>query len=315
MQASMQCCLLATENNCCTVNTKFTYLLPLNTLTSYSHHCHFAVHCFSQHHARPPPPTLHCVELSLSRFTYLLFSYSPTVFCAILLCVDCSWWTRRCWQWPAAWVSWGSAIGIPQSVPAGLRNWAAMDWCQLTGWTWEQQIQQQQCKEWQPQQRRWRFGLWWWVGIAFAARRWHCNWGKWRRFGCCISKTKRERITSSPVQGFSNILVSLHFYGDNSHLHLTTLTHFLSLLHIFLLVVCWFFRFFRLQGFITILPDTVRFLHARYFATRYAELRLKDKFYLFLCELENPTDLLSTEILQCKWKAHIVVLVGRAILY
>ncbi|CAD6994176.1 unnamed protein product [Ceratitis capitata] len=53
-----------------------------------------------------------------------------------------------------------------------------------------------------------------------------------------------------------------------------------------------------MTGFITILPDTVRFLHARYFATRYAELRLKDKFYLFLCELENPTDLLSTEILQ-----------------
>nr|QKN21513.1 ionotropic receptor [Zeugodacus tau] len=52
------------------------------------------------------------------------------------------------------------------------------------------------------------------------------------------------------------------------------------------------------EGFITILSDTVRFLHARYFATRNAELRLKDKFYLFLCEHEHPEELLSTEILQ-----------------
>ncbi|XP_039948055.1 uncharacterized protein LOC120766544 isoform X1 [Bactrocera tryoni] len=52
------------------------------------------------------------------------------------------------------------------------------------------------------------------------------------------------------------------------------------------------------EGFITILSDTVRFLHARYFATRNAELRLKDKFYLFFCEHERPEELLSTEILQ-----------------
>ncbi|EDW16452.2 uncharacterized protein Dmoj_GI22230 [Drosophila mojavensis] len=52
------------------------------------------------------------------------------------------------------------------------------------------------------------------------------------------------------------------------------------------------------EGFITLLPDTRHFLHARYFATRNANVRLKDKLYLFLCELEEPRDLLSMEILQ-----------------
>ncbi|XP_053952190.1 uncharacterized protein LOC128859312 [Anastrepha ludens] len=61
------------------------------------------------------------------------------------------------------------------------------------------------------------------------------------------------------------------------------------------------------EGFITILTDTVRFVHARYYATRNAELRLKDKFYLFLCEHENPQDLLSTEILQF-YPHHLMVI-------
>ncbi|KAH8381663.1 hypothetical protein KR093_010371, partial [Drosophila rubida] len=52
------------------------------------------------------------------------------------------------------------------------------------------------------------------------------------------------------------------------------------------------------QGFITVLPQTQQFLHARYFATRNANVRLKDKMYLFLCEHENPQDLLSSELLQ-----------------
>uniref|UniRef100_A0A1I8PFK8 Ionotropic glutamate receptor C-terminal domain-containing protein n=1 Tax=Stomoxys calcitrans TaxID=35570 RepID=A0A1I8PFK8_STOCA len=52
------------------------------------------------------------------------------------------------------------------------------------------------------------------------------------------------------------------------------------------------------EGFITILANTSRFLHARYYATRYATLRLKDKLYLFLCEHENPAELLASELLQ-----------------
>ncbi|XP_032597542.1 uncharacterized protein LOC6569701 [Drosophila grimshawi] len=52
------------------------------------------------------------------------------------------------------------------------------------------------------------------------------------------------------------------------------------------------------EGFITILPQTAQFLHARYFATRNANVRLKDKLYLFLCEHEDPRVLLSLEILQ-----------------
>ncbi|KAM8706383.1 hypothetical protein ACLKA7_010631 [Drosophila subpalustris] len=52
------------------------------------------------------------------------------------------------------------------------------------------------------------------------------------------------------------------------------------------------------EGFITVLPQTQSFLHARYFATRNANVRLKDKMYLFLCEHENPQDLLSMELLQ-----------------
>ncbi|KAH8311157.1 hypothetical protein KR044_004609, partial [Drosophila immigrans] len=52
------------------------------------------------------------------------------------------------------------------------------------------------------------------------------------------------------------------------------------------------------EGFITVLPQTRQFLHARYFATRNANVRLKDKMYLFLCEHENPKDLLSSQLLQ-----------------
>ncbi|XP_058984610.1 uncharacterized protein LOC101895628 [Musca domestica] len=52
------------------------------------------------------------------------------------------------------------------------------------------------------------------------------------------------------------------------------------------------------EGFITILTNTSSFLHARYFATRYARLRLKDKIYLFLCENEDPAELLASELLQ-----------------
>ncbi|XP_075161285.1 ionotropic receptor 92a [Haematobia irritans] len=52
------------------------------------------------------------------------------------------------------------------------------------------------------------------------------------------------------------------------------------------------------EGFITILKNTSRFLHARYYATRYATLRLKDKIYLFLCEHENPVEFLASELLQ-----------------
>lgn len=49
------------------------------------------------------------------------------------------------------------------------------------------------------------------------------------------------------------------------------------------------------------LPDTRHFLHARYFATRNANVRLKDKLYLFLCEQEEPRDLMSMDILQCMY--------------
>ncbi|KAH8383357.1 hypothetical protein KR009_008155 [Drosophila setifemur] len=52
------------------------------------------------------------------------------------------------------------------------------------------------------------------------------------------------------------------------------------------------------EGFITILPQTKDFLHARYYATRNSIVRLKDKRYLFLCEGEKPADLLSLDILQ-----------------
>ncbi|EDW83205.2 uncharacterized protein Dwil_GK22446 [Drosophila willistoni] len=52
------------------------------------------------------------------------------------------------------------------------------------------------------------------------------------------------------------------------------------------------------EGFITILPQTSLFIHARYFATRNANVRLKDKRYLFLCEHEDPRVLLGMEILQ-----------------
>lgn len=62
-----------------------------------------------------------------------------------------------------------------------------------------------------------------------------------------------------------------------------------------------FFIEFLKQGFITILPHTEHFLHARYYATRNSVVRLKDKRYLFLCDEESPEELLSMDILQCKW--------------
>ncbi|KAI8046561.1 hypothetical protein M5D96_002772, partial [Drosophila gunungcola] len=52
------------------------------------------------------------------------------------------------------------------------------------------------------------------------------------------------------------------------------------------------------EGFITILSKTDHFLHARYYATRNANVRLKDKRYLFLCEDESPAEFLSMDILQ-----------------
>ncbi|XP_037823173.1 uncharacterized protein LOC119611595, partial [Lucilia sericata] len=63
------------------------------------------------------------------------------------------------------------------------------------------------------------------------------------------------------------------------------------------------------EGFITILANTSRFLHARYYATRYTTLRLKDKIYLFLCEPgeENPKDFLANEILQF-YPHHLMVI-------
>ncbi|XP_046806357.1 uncharacterized protein LOC111674785 [Lucilia cuprina] len=62
------------------------------------------------------------------------------------------------------------------------------------------------------------------------------------------------------------------------------------------------------EGFITILANTSRFLHARYYATRYTTLRLKDKIYLFLCESEeNPKDFLANEVLQF-YPHHLMVI-------
>ncbi|TMW48189.1 hypothetical protein DOY81_006735, partial [Sarcophaga bullata] len=62
------------------------------------------------------------------------------------------------------------------------------------------------------------------------------------------------------------------------------------------------------EGFITILGNTSRFLHARYYATRYSTLRLKDKIYLFLCDsMEQPEDILATEILQF-YPHHLMVI-------
>uniref|UniRef100_A0A1B0B8M5 Ionotropic glutamate receptor C-terminal domain-containing protein n=1 Tax=Glossina palpalis gambiensis TaxID=67801 RepID=A0A1B0B8M5_9MUSC len=52
------------------------------------------------------------------------------------------------------------------------------------------------------------------------------------------------------------------------------------------------------EGFITVLTNTTAFLHARYSATRNARLRLKDKYYLFLCEHEDPVEFLRNELLQ-----------------
>ncbi|XP_017084782.2 LOW QUALITY PROTEIN: uncharacterized protein LOC108117094 [Drosophila eugracilis] len=63
------------------------------------------------------------------------------------------------------------------------------------------------------------------------------------------------------------------------------------------------------EGFITILSKTNLFLHARYFATRNANVRLKDKRYLFLCEDESPAELLAMEILQF-YPHHLMVRPG-----
>ncbi|EDW24331.1 GL23463 [Drosophila persimilis] len=64
-----------------------------------------------------------------------------------------------------------------------------------------------------------------------------------------------------------------------------------------------------IEGFITILPQTNLFLHARYYATRNANVRLKDKRYLFLCEDEHPQELLAMDILQF-YPHHLMVRPG-----
>ncbi|XP_022227090.2 uncharacterized protein LOC111077214 [Drosophila obscura] len=63
------------------------------------------------------------------------------------------------------------------------------------------------------------------------------------------------------------------------------------------------------EGFITILSQTNLFLHARYYATRNANVRLKDKRYLFLCEDEHPRELLAMDILQF-YPHHLMVRPG-----
>ncbi|XP_034664716.1 uncharacterized protein LOC117899058 [Drosophila subobscura] len=63
------------------------------------------------------------------------------------------------------------------------------------------------------------------------------------------------------------------------------------------------------EGFITILSQTNLFLHARYYATRNANVRLKDKRYLFLCEDELPQELLAMDILQF-YPHHLMVRPG-----
>ncbi|XP_017005016.2 uncharacterized protein Ir92a [Drosophila takahashii] len=63
------------------------------------------------------------------------------------------------------------------------------------------------------------------------------------------------------------------------------------------------------EGFITILSKTDHFLHSRYYATRNANVRLKDKRYLFLCEDESPAELLGMPILQF-YPHHLMVRPG-----
>ncbi|XP_037727949.1 uncharacterized protein LOC119558556 [Drosophila subpulchrella] len=63
------------------------------------------------------------------------------------------------------------------------------------------------------------------------------------------------------------------------------------------------------EGFITILSQTNHFLHSRYYATRNANVRLKDKRYLFLCEDESPAELLGMAILQF-YPHHLMVRPG-----
>ncbi|XP_020814083.1 uncharacterized protein LOC110188646 [Drosophila serrata] len=63
------------------------------------------------------------------------------------------------------------------------------------------------------------------------------------------------------------------------------------------------------EGFITILSETNQFLHARYYATRSANVRLKDKLYLFLCEDESPAELLGMDVLQF-YPHHLMVRPG-----
>ncbi|XP_039492564.2 uncharacterized protein LOC120452409 [Drosophila santomea] len=65
------------------------------------------------------------------------------------------------------------------------------------------------------------------------------------------------------------------------------------------------------EGFITILSQTHHFIHARYYATRNANMRLKDKRYLFLCEDESPAQLLRMDILQF-YPHHLMVRPGTA---
>lgn len=64
-----------------------------------------------------------------------------------------------------------------------------------------------------------------------------------------------------------------------------------------------------LQGYISILPSVVDFLFARWYASDHSILRLKDKYYLFLSENENPTYVLGQEILKRKFTIHLNFLI------
>ncbi|XP_055908394.1 uncharacterized protein LOC129943156 [Eupeodes corollae] len=63
-----------------------------------------------------------------------------------------------------------------------------------------------------------------------------------------------------------------------------------------------------IQGYISILPSVVEFLHARSYATENSLLRLKDKFYLFLSDDgdASPKDVLAQKILKL-YPHHLLV--------
>ncbi|XP_017489126.1 PREDICTED: uncharacterized protein LOC108377379, partial [Rhagoletis zephyria] len=116
-----------------------------------------------------------------------------------------------------------------------------------------------------------------WIDVSQLNRRSNSS-GSSSSSSCIGSKAQNVSRSNSKCTGTNND--DGDDYDDELELHLLRAVNHVT------------------EGFITILPGNVRFLHARYYATRNADLRLKDKFYLFLCEHENPADLLSTEILQ-----------------